>query len=182
MKAVLVLSTAAIACSLALGGCGRESEPMQMATTAPAPQIDPAMYVQSAGQSGLFEVEASQVAERRARSAEVRSFARMMIRDHTDANDKIRTAAMASNLGAQFPTSLDSERQDALAALRSVPRSEFDRQYMQGQVEGHQEALQLQQSYGESGGDPNLKAVAMEMTPTVQRHLDEAQTILSGLR
>jgi hypothetical protein len=30
MRAVLALSAAAIACSLALGGCSRESEPAQM--------------------------------------------------------------------------------------------------------------------------------------------------------
>lgn len=183
MKAVLVLSTAAIMGAFALAGCSRDSEPAQMlASLAPAPQIDPANYVQTAGQSGLFEVEASKVAERRARSAEVRRFAQMMVRDHTDANSKIRAAATASNLSPPFPTSLDPQHQETLAALKSTPRADFDRLYMGGQIEGHQEALKLQQSYGESGGDPNLKAVASELTPIVRHHLDEAQTILSGLR
>lgn len=183
MKAVLVLSTAAIMGAFALAGCSRDSEPAQMlASLAPTSQIDPANYVQTAGQSGLFEVEASKVAERRARSAEVRSFARMMVRDHTDANGKIRATATASSPPIQFPAALDPQHQETLAALRSAPRAEFDRQYMEGQVEGHQEALELQQSYGESGGDPNLKAVASELTPIVRHHLDEAQTILSGLR
>lgn len=183
MRAVLVLSTAAIACTLALGGCSRESEPAQMlASLAPAPQIDPANYVQTAGMSDLFEVEAGKVATRRARSSEVRSFARMMVKDHTESTRKIRNAVSSSSLGIQLPTALDPQHQEKLAALRSAPRAEFDRQYMEGQVEGHQEALKLQQSYGESGGDPNLKAVASQLTPIVQHHLDEAQTILSGLR
>lgn len=179
MKAVLVLSATAIA----LGGCSRDSEPAQMlASLAPASQIDPANYVQSAGQSGLFEVESGKVATLRAGSAEVRSFARMMVRDHTEANGKIRSAAMASNPPIPFPTALDPQHQETLAALRSVPRTEFDQQYMEGQVEGHREALELQQSYGESGGDPKLKAVASELTPIVRHHLDEAATILGNLR
>lgn len=183
MRAVLVLSAAAIACTLALGGCSRESEPAQMlASLAPSPQIDPANYVQTAGMSDLFEVEAGKVATRRARSSEVRSFARMMVKDHTESTGKIRSAVRSSNLGIQLPAALDPQHQEKLAALRSVPRAEFDRQYMEGQVEAHQEALKLQQSYGESGGDPNLKAVASQLTPIVQHHLDEAQTILSGLR
>jgi putative membrane protein len=183
MKAVLVLPAAAIMGALALGGCSRDSEPAQMlASLAPAPQIDPANYVQTAGMSDLFEVEAGKVATRRARSSEVRSFARTMVRDHTESTTKIRNAVAASNLGIQLPTALDPQHQEKLAALRSAPRAEFDRQYMEGQVEGHQDALKLQQSYGESGGDPNLKAVAAELTPIVSHHLDEAQTILSGLR
>ena len=183
MKAVLMLSAAAIAGALALGGCSRDSEPAQMlASLAPAPQMDPANYVQTAGQSGLFEVEAGKIATRRARSPEVRSFARMMVSDHTEADRKIRSAAMASNPPIPFPTALDPQHQETLAALRSAPRAEFDHQYMEGQVEGHREALELQQSYGESGGDPNLKAVASELTPIVRHHFDEAQTILSGLR
>lgn len=183
MKAVLALAAAAIMGALALGGCSRDSEPAQMlASLAPTSQIDPANYVQTAGQSGLFEVEAGKVAERRARSAEIRRFARMMVRDHTDADGRIRAAAAASNPPIPFPTALDPQHQETLAALRSVPRTEFDRQYMEGQVEGHREALELQQSYGESGGDPKLKAVASELTPIVRHHLDEAQTILSNLR
>lgn len=183
MRAVLVLSTAAIAGALMLGGCSRESEPEQMlASLAPAPQIDPANYVQTAGMSDLFEVEAGKVAARRARSGEVRGFARMMVKDHTTSTRKIRDAVAASNLGTPLPTALDPQHQETLAKLRSASRADFDRLYMEGQVEGHQDALKLQQSYGESGGDPNLKAVASQLTPIVQHHLDQAQTILSGLR
>ncbi|WP_161790373.1 DUF4142 domain-containing protein [Inquilinus limosus] len=183
MRTVLVFSTAALAGALMLGGCGRESEPQQMlASLAPSSQIDPANYVQTAGMSDLFEVEAGKVATRRARSSEVRSFARMMVKDHTASTRKIRDAVAASNLGTPLPTALDPQHQEMLAGLRSASRADFDRLYMEGQVDGHQEALKLQQSYGESGGDPNLKAVASELAPIVQHHLDEAQTILSGLR
>jgi putative membrane protein len=184
MKSVLMLSAAVIAGSLALGACSRESEPAQMlaSAAAPAPQIDPANYVQTAAMSDLFEIEAGKLATRRARSSEVRNFARMMVRDHTESTRKIRNAAMASGLSVKPPTTLDPEHQDKLTALRSAARSDFDRQYMEGQVEGHRQALQLQQSYSESGGDPNLKSVASELVPIVQHHLDEAQTILSNLR
>lgn len=183
MKAVLMLSAAAIAGALALGGCSRDSEPAQMlASLAPAPQMDPANYLQTAGMSDLFEVEAGKIATRRARSSEVRGFARTMVRDHTESTAKIRKAVAASNLGIRLPTALDPQHQEKLAALQSAPRAEFDRQYMEGQVEGHREALELQQSYGESGGDPNLKAVASELTPIVRHHLDEAEAILSALR
>jgi putative membrane protein len=183
MRTALALSVAAIAGSVLLGACSsRESESAAMpASPAPTPQIDPAGYVQGAGMSGLFEVESSQVATRRARNADVRRFARAMVQDHTEANGKIRSAAAASHPPLQPPTTLDPERQEDLAALRSASRSEFDQLYMQGQVDGHQKALELQQSYAESGGDPGLRTLATEMTVMVRRHLEDAQTILADL-
>src|SRR3954469_14066364 len=106
MKPILLLSGAAIACSVLLGACSKESEPMQtLASLAPAaPQIDPANYVQTAGMSDLFEVEAGKVATRRARGAEVKRFARMMVQAHTDSTRKIRAAASASGLASGLPT------------------------------------------------------------------------------
>lgn len=184
MRIALLMSAAAIAGSTLLGACGsKDTEPSQMlASVAPAPQIDPANYVQTAAMSDLFEVEAGKVAERRSRSTEIRRFARMMVHDHTASTAKIKSAAMASNLSLQLPKTLDPEHQDKLAALKSAQRSDFDRLYMEGQVDGHQQALKLQQSYGETGSDPNLKAVAAELAPIVQQHLSEAQTIESNLK
>jgi putative membrane protein len=183
MRLVLLVSAAAIAGSTLLGACSSNSTPAQMlASVAPAPQIDPANYVQTAAMSDLFEIQAAKVAERRSRSTEVRRFARMMVHDHTASTAKIKSAAMASNLALQPPTTLDPEHQDKLAALKSAQRSDFDRLYMEGQVDAHQQALKLQQSYGDTGSDPNLKAVAAELAPIVQQHLSEAQTIESNLK
>jgi putative membrane protein len=183
MRSVLLLSGVAVLGSLLLGACSKESEPAAvLASLAPASQMDPANYAQTAGMSDLFEVEAGRVAAKRGRSAEVRQFATMMVRDHTASTAKIRSAIAASNLPIQLPAKLDPQHQDELAALKSARRSEFDRLYIDGQVEGHQQALKLQQSYGDSGGDPNLKAVALALAPIVEHHLSEAQTIQSGLQ
>ncbi|MFE0752922.1 DUF4142 domain-containing protein [Inquilinus sp. NPDC058860] len=184
MRTALALSLVAIAGSILLGACSNgESEPAAMpASPAAAPRIDPADYVRSTGMSGLFEVESSRVATSRARSADVGRFARMMVRDHIVANARIRRAAAASDPALQPPTALDPERREELAALRSAARPDFDRLYMHGQIDGHQKALELQQSYRVSGSDPGLKALASELSPMVQRHLEEALTILVDLR
>jgi putative membrane protein len=165
---------------LLLGACSKESEPAAvLASLAPASQMDPANYAQTAGMSDLFEVEAGKVAAKRGLSGEVRRFATMMVRDHTASTAKIRSAIAASNLPIKLPTTLDPEHQDQLAALKTARRPDFDRLYVDGQVEGHQQALKLQQSYSDSGSDPNLKAVASELAPIVQHHLSEVQTIQS---
>ncbi|WP_225767482.1 DUF4142 domain-containing protein [Inquilinus sp. Marseille-Q2685] len=183
MRTALALSIVAIGGSILFGACSNgESEPAAMPAPAAAPQIDPADYVRSTGMSGLFEVESSRVAASRARSADVRRFARMMVRDHIVANARIRRAAAASNPALQPPTTLDPERREGLAALSSAARPDFDRLYMHGQIDGHQKALELQQSYRASGGDPELKVLASELSPMVQRHLEEALTILVDLR
>jgi putative membrane protein len=59
---------------------------------------------------------------------------------------------------------------------------EFDRLYMDMQVKGHTDALQLHRTYSESGDDAKLKAVATEIVPVVSHHLDEAKRIAGALQ
>src|SRR5438105_2659841 len=61
-------------------------------------------FVQLAGSSGLFEVASSKLATERASRAEVKSFAQMMVKDHTAANEKLK--AVAEKEGLQAPAEM----------------------------------------------------------------------------
>ena len=52
---------------------------------------------------------------------------------------------------------------------------------MDGQVEGHQDALNLHSRYANVGDIPALKAFAVDAAPLVQRHLDDARAVREGL-
>ena len=64
-----------------------------------------------------------------------------------------------------------------MARLDGVPTGGgFERMYVQGQIMGHRELLNLNSSY--LRGDPQLQSVAQMSVPIIQRHL----AILSNLR
>jgi predicted outer membrane protein len=55
-------------------------------------------FIPMAGMNGMREVELSQVAQSKAKSAEVRAFAAQMIADHTASNEKLKSLASSKNV------------------------------------------------------------------------------------
>ncbi|TSD85319.1 DUF4142 domain-containing protein [Mycobacterium sp. KBS0706] len=152
----------------------------QSAAAQPA-QTDAAGYVEQTAISDLFEISAAQAALQKASSDEVRSFARMMIDDHTKVGEQLAEAAKGQNVATSLPTSVDAPHDQRLQDLANATEQDFDRLYMRTQVEAHTAALKLQQDYSSFGANPALKAIATQLVPIVKRHLDQAQTILDRL-
>jgi putative membrane protein len=150
----------------------------QSAAAQPA-QTDAAGYVEQTTISNLFELSAAQAALQKASSDEVRSFARMMLDDHTKAGEQLAEAAKGQDLS--LPTSVDARHDQLLQDLASATEQDFDRLYMRTQVEAHTSALKLQQDYSSFGANPALKAIATQLVPIIKRHLDQAQTVLDRL-
>ncbi|MGF6232261.1 putative membrane protein [Inquilinus ginsengisoli] len=150
----------------------------QSAAAQPA-QTDASGYVEQTAISNLFEVSAAQAALQKASTEEVRSFARMMLDDHTKAGEQLAEAAKGQDLS--LPTSVDARHDQLLQDLASATEQDFDRLYMRTQVEAHTAALKLQQDYSSFGANPALKAIATQLVPVTKRHLDQAQTILDRL-
>jgi putative membrane protein len=147
--------------------------PMVTSTQVWAAPVDAATYVQKAAIGDLFEIESSKLAKAQATSPQIKSFAEMMVTDHTQSSQKIAAAAP----GMPAPTQLDPQHQEQLAQLQKATGSEFDRTYLDMQVKAHTDALQLHQDYAANGGDPKLKAVAAEIVPVVSHHLEEAKRL-----
>ncbi|MEB0015008.1 DUF4142 domain-containing protein, partial [Glaciimonas sp. Cout2] len=68
----------------------------------------PETFVEEASAKGMAEIQTSQLAMDKSKSADVKSFAQMMITDHTDANQKLAAIATGLNL----KTASDAEMMD----------------------------------------------------------------------
>jgi len=174
-RLLAVLGFAALACLATAPTVSAQS-----AAAGPA-QTDAADYAQRTAASNLFEISAAQAALQKASSDEVRSFARMMIDDHTKAGEQLTDVAKGQNLAAALPTSVDARYDQLLQDLANATEQDFDRLYMRTQVEAHTAALKLQQDYSSFGGNPALKAIATQLVPIIKRHHDQAQSILDRL-
>jgi putative membrane protein len=131
-------------------------------------------FVEKAAQGGMAEVQAAQLAQQKAADQKVKDFAQQMIADHTAANQKL--SALAQQKGLTVPGELASKDQKDLDKLGKLDGKKFDRAYLKGQVRDHQDMLSLLQKEAKSGKDPDLKSFAQETIPTVQKHLDMAQS------
>ena len=136
--------------------------------------LDDKTFVQKAVSGGMFEVKASQLAERQATREDVKKFAQQMTTDHTKVNDELK--ALATRKGWQVPTEMLPKHKEILDKLTSAG-SDFDRTYIKAQVDGHQEAVKCFEECVKSVTDADLKAFAEKHLPTLKEHLRMAQQL-----
>src|ERR1700752_1297667 len=105
----------------------------------PPAHLDARLFIKDMTLAGLAEIELGKVAAQKAADPEVRAFGEAMVKDHTEANEKL--AKIASQLNVQPPTQLDKKHQELVAKLSALEGSTFDREYMTAMAHRHEEDL-----------------------------------------
>lgn len=149
-------------------------------TTTQAPSVKAAKsisdkdvaFVKEASEAGLAEVEMGKLAEKKASAENVRQFAGQMVKDHTEANDKLKK--IAESKGLQTAAGLNAKHQKALTKLEGLKGEEFDKAYMKSQREDHKKAVSLFKKQSEKGADPDLKNFAATTLATLEDHKKKA--------
>ncbi len=137
-------------------------------------------FVTLAASSDMFEVQSSKIALQRSTNPAVKKFAQMMIDAHTKTTATLKgLIAGQSNLSP--PTALPSDLQGKLDTLGSVSPADFDKTYLDDQVDGHQSALNVMQRYAKDGDMEPIKKFAADTAPVVQQHLDKAKALRDSL-
>ena len=150
--------------------------------SAPSPPTAAADFAVKAAAGNAFELAAAQAAQGRAQDAGVKGFAAMMLRDHGLSAEKLKRALAESGQTLAAAGPMSPGQQQGLADLSKLTGPDFDKAYMRGQVQAHQDALTLMQDYAQNGDNPALKAFAAESSAVVQAHYAVARQILSQLR
>lgn len=133
-------------------------------------------FVQKAAESGHMEVEASKLAGERAKSEEVKTFATLMVKDHTAANQE--GASIAGSKGITPPAAPSAMQQDKLKKLEGMKDAEFDKAYAKEiGVAAHEEAVKLFEDATGALKDPDLKAFAVKTLPKLKKHLGMARDV-----
>jgi len=96
-------------------------------------------FVQTMMMANMAEIQLGQMGSEKATSPEVKSFAQMMVTDHTQANQQLMP--IAQQLGVQQPTSLDAKHKAVADRLSKLQGAEFDRQYMKAMVDAHKDVI-----------------------------------------
>src|SRR4051812_40685651 len=122
-----------------------------------------------------FEIQAGQLAQQKAQSDEIKQFAKMMVDDHTQAQQQLQQIAQRKSW--QLSERLMPVHQAMLDELSKLDGQEFNRAYLYGQVAGHTKtALKLRDDKTELQ-DPELRQYAATILPKVQQHLQHGQQL-----
>ena len=176
---------------LALAACNRADEPATdaglnndmalneadanaMAAAVPASASE---FVDKAAASDLYEIEAGKLAAEKASDAAIKSFGQMLSADHAKSSADLKAAAAKAEPAVTPPTALPADKQAKVDALKAASGAEFDRLFVEQQIEAHSQALELLNSYAAGGDSQPLKEFAAKTAPVIQAHLDRALSL-----
>lgn len=145
-----------------------------------AGSMTPANIMAQIATANTLEIQQGTLARDRATNPQVKEFARMMVTDHTKLNRQ--GAQVASKLDittnpGDKAEDMNEDAKDATSGLRDATGSDFDKKYMDMQVDAHQKTLDMLNNAKGATTDQDLLTVIDGAIPVVQRHLDRAKQL-----
>jgi putative membrane protein len=125
-------------------------------------------------QANISEVAAANIALKKSENADVKKFAQQMVDDHTKGLQEVQQVAQSKSV--TLPTEPDAKHKKMADRLNSLSGAAFDKEYLANAgVKDHKEAHQKVVSAQKKATDPDVKALAAKLQPTIDQHLQNVQ-------
>jgi len=129
-------------------------------------------FFEKAAKAGMKEVEISQSTLDHLSNPQVKSFAQMMVSDHSQANQELM--ALAAKKGVTLPSK--ELKYDEKWSKKATKDKDLDEDYIKQMVDDHEEAVKLFEKASKSD-DTEIAAFAQKTLPTLQHHLTMARDL-----
>lgn len=130
-------------------------------------------FMHCAVQMNLAEISAGQLAVSRGQSQEVKDFGRMMVEDHTKANEEL--AQFMKKKGVAVPGRSDEAHSLMVTHLSKLQGEDFDREYMGLMVAEHAKAVADFEGKSKTAKDPELKQWVTKTLEHLKKHHEQAK-------
>lgn len=141
--------------------------------------------------AGLMSLEASRIAVKKAQNPKVKEFAQLEVSEQetiADVLKSMRDQSTPASGQVKAPTAevvqtnLDAKGKAMIEKLQKAEAgATFDREYIQGQIEGHQQLLDIQEAYLKTGKDRENLNVTKLMRGQIKEHLTLLQDMQKHL-
>jgi putative membrane protein len=132
-------------------------------------------FLEDAAQAGMTEVQLGQLAVQKGTNADVKSFGQKMVDDHTTANNQLK--ALATQKGVTLPRSPSAMQKADVDRLSKMSGATFDRAFMDQMVKDHKKVVAAFDMAAKRSRDADVKRFAASTLPTLQGHLQMAQSL-----
>ena len=149
-------------------------EPGEPGISTPAMNtMSDAEFAQQAAEGGAAEVKLGQLAQEKGSNEAVKDFGKMMVNDHTEAGQQLKTIAAQQNL--KLPDEPNKHDQGVYNKLSKLSGEAFDRAYAKQMVNDHRKVIDDFQQEASGGQNQSIKSFAAQTLPTLQKHLKNAR-------
>jgi putative membrane protein len=156
-------------------------------------------FMERAIESNAAEVELGKLAEKKSENPRVRSYAAMLVRDHTDALNVLHRLASggSENTTSLSKVTLSGDHQRLFDRLNQLSGPDFDREYVHAMLQEHRKDVKEFEKEARSGSTGNSDAIrqkpqadttvnysateersiARDLLPSLRMHLERAQAL-----
>jgi putative membrane protein len=173
MKFSKQLAMAAVVLGFGLFSCSKEDDNTQMNST-------DQNFLISANLSNNAEIDAGTVAAVKGSSAGVKSFATMMVTEHSTAKTDLQN--LETSVGVAITDTIDAPHKALKAQLITLTGRAFDSVYIVNQVADHQATLARFDAEIGGGNHAQVRNYAMTYRPHIQEHLRLADSIAVAMK
>jgi putative membrane protein len=165
-KSLTLISAATLALAVSFGAQAADAKLSHQDTS----------FIKDAAEGGNAEIAGSEVALKQSGSADVKTFAQMLVDDHTKAGNELK--GLAEQKGVKISDTPSIMKKTEIKVLSERKGSSFDQHYADSVgVKWHQDTIKLFQKEVDKGTDADVKAWASKTLPTLQHHLEAAQAL-----
>lgn len=133
---------------------------------------------------GSIALETSRIAKDKAQDDDVKEFAAFEIAEQETIAEILRSMPMqgAGSANPSAAPQMDAKSREMVQKLQSAQAGKaFDREYVQGQIDGHRQLLAAQEDYLKAGRNREHVAIAKLARTTIKEHLAHLQDLQEEL-
>lgn len=132
-------------------------------------------FLNKAANASMMEFELSKMALAKSNNERIKAFSSMLMNDHTNVEEELRT--IASQKGLTVPTSLTADSQKNVDNLQKKDGVNFDKDFINMVLSSHQKTIKDFKKATEDTEDSDVKEFASRTLPILKMHLDSANAI-----
>ncbi|AYD04615.1 DUF4142 domain-containing protein [Neorhizobium sp. NCHU2750] len=133
-------------------------------------------FIMEASASDVFEIESSKLALQKGNDA-TKAFAQQMVTDHEKTTAELKALLASGKVQGNPVATLTEDFKEEIDELAKLDGDEFSEEYIDDQVDAHEDAVDLFKRYAEEGENADLKAWAAKTLPALEHHYQMAQDL-----
>lgn len=146
-------------------------------SAAPKDTLDAAdvKFVKTEAAAGAAELKIAELGVQKAERADVKAFAEMLVKDHTQANKELN--ALATEKGVEVSAVISPKHAEEFQKLEKATKADFDKEFLSEMVSAHKKCVSNFEEAAKDAKNSDLKAWAEKMLPTLKAHLAQAKEL-----
>ena len=151
-----------------------------LSSAAPKDTLDAAdvKFVKAESAAGTAELKIAGLGVQKAERADIKTFAEMLVTDHTVANKEL--TALAEKKGVEVSAVISPKHAEEFQNLEKASKADFDKVFLTDMISGHKKCVSKFEAAAKDSKDSDVKMWAEKMLPTIKAHLAKAEELAAG--